>query len=351
MREYIEKSANPIPEYLILQRKALLQESERQVEVAPDKRKKRKRSSGKSEGADLLIKRRPDKKLRMDVSEKAKKNKTEQLTSLPYLTDFWKMQSLESASSIYKKAVGQQIVQIASKPLPWPPHFIQKIHLLENQKSSLPIYHLKNYQMETLDALRSLSFKGLSGIMALDMGLGKTITFSARIAQYIAEGGSGNILVMTPKTTLEQTKQSLIGYLEDAQLTAALSTWRFWNSLSKQEQLARADLIIRWIKRLDSSPPFTDKQNQCKRYERLGLAIAYAPQEIQDAHAAKFQLIASLPRHLSSDIPWERTCQDFNSFKNMISCNAYASVVSLADARQARIVCATYPMLMQDHHF
>lgn len=137
--------------------------------------------------------------------------------------NFWKILNSQSIFSVHAKVrreVLKQATLLEIQPLAYP-----ILHPLSELPLSAPCLPwcriLKPYQIEAVAELLRYRSKGLSKLLSLEMGLGKTFIFSEYIAQIIAESSDKRVhIVAVPKSLLGQTRSEISKLLAEASVTA-----------------------------------------------------------------------------------------------------------------------------------
>ncbi len=134
------------------------------------------------------------------------------------LEDLTKGQLNQAYNTLKKRTLNNAAI---STPLHYPLFDkIKKISSAELEKAAQEVKlcysGTKNYQIEAVKTVKLLQKLSLNPVVALDMGLGKTLVMEELIYQeLISSQTPGAILLISPLSLLEQTKDKLKVYLEE----------------------------------------------------------------------------------------------------------------------------------------
>jgi superfamily II DNA or RNA helicase len=126
--------------------------------------------------------------------------------------DFWKMQSLTSLDALTSKIdkhASRLKSLIENTPLTYP--ILNHFPNAGDLETLIPCYNplLKPYQQREVSKLIQYASKGVSRMLTLEMGLGKTYVYGELIAQRIASKAKGINLVIVPKSILQSIHEEL----------------------------------------------------------------------------------------------------------------------------------------------
>ena len=277
-------------------------------------------------------------------------------SSFPGIT-FWPRFSLQSAENVLRKASETQLASNEYKLLSWNKIMLERLQKENGNTSSLPpIWRLKRYQQAALDKMASLHSVGLFPLLCFDMGLGKTITYAAKIARFIAEGGKGDILVTVPPATLVQTHADLIDALTEAQYTAALSSLQHLEEFEENERRERIGEITNFVIRFTRSRAPSEDLMMIKRNERRkemiqGL-ISLIPEDLKSPQLKKiettfdFRLSEKKSPSFIPEIPFSyRSREQFQRIMQFRPDDCTEVLSTKKDDKNQKIILVTYPKL------
>jgi SNF2 family DNA or RNA helicase len=126
--------------------------------------------------------------------------------------DFWKMQSLTSLDALESKIRKRQSrLKTLTENIPLNYPLLDRFPTAEDLGKPIHCYNplLKPYQQREVGKLVQYALKGVSRMLALEMGLGKTYVYGEFIAQMIASKAKGINLVIVPKSILNSVHEEL----------------------------------------------------------------------------------------------------------------------------------------------
>lgn len=137
--------------------------------------------------------------------------------------NFWNQHielSLSKIESKVKREVTKEAVIEQIRPLDYP--ILEELSNLPEKSKILPLCRsLKTYQINAVAEMLRFRAKGLSQLLALEMGLGKTPTFVEFIAQILSESDKPQLhIVAAPVSLLLQLQREFSEFLKEASATA-----------------------------------------------------------------------------------------------------------------------------------
>lgn len=162
---------------------------------------------------------------------------------------FWKNNSLKLMEKVREFGSKHLLQSNPDAPLSWP--ILDKIKNLAGTSEQLPKAYqstLKPYQQESHQRIIQLNKAGLSSLLALDMGTGKTIIMAEGIILFIVEGNDGDILIVNPVSTLKQTKQAIKSRIAKGRFECFLGTLLNKDKYIPAEFTTRIESILQFIK-------------------------------------------------------------------------------------------------------
>ncbi len=207
------------------------------------------------------------------------------------------------------------------------------------QKLKVPL-GLKSYQQEGVQDILRLWHKGLSPILAFQMGLGKTITIAAALLEKSVKSESSCHLIVVPKSIAVQTARNMKNYLLTAQFNASRSYLELNEYENKILELIWNRLII---------PSLKSGENLDK-----GLDLARRHPFVSERRkflerSVNADILKQL--NLADDLPAEIKPIDSKTIYALLNFNS-EDIVNLDEQRRLplargnhQIYVATYPMI------
>ncbi len=192
--------------------------------------------------------------------------------------NFWKMLNRQSTSAIeskVRKEVIKETVLQELAPLDYP--IFDAISKLPPPTSYHPWCRiLKPYQVKAVAELLRFRSAGLSKLLSLEMGLGKTFIFGEYIAQSISKSATPQLhIVAVPLSLLEQTQRELTRFLLEASVTA-------WQMSGKRPQNTSSYIAL-----ANTVNELGDDLGNFTRFLRILTYFPHAKRELKSHQYAK----------------------------------------------------------------
>lgn len=141
--------------------------------------------------------------------------------------NFWELTNLQALSEVEeraKKISMRRATLIDCKPINYP--IINDLYRAGKIAPCVTFNpNLKSYQIEELSKVLGYGLKGISRILAFEMGLGKTYVYAEYLMQMLLKKRQ-SCVVLLPKSLLSSIKQDLIEYFDDACAHAWYLRWK-----------------------------------------------------------------------------------------------------------------------------
>ena len=225
---------------------------------------------------------------------------------------FWRNSGLRLVDKIEEKILKFEFKSNKEKPLSWP--VIDQVSLAD----SGPIYQstLKPYQKESHSRVEQLAELGLTSLLALEMGTGKTLIIAEGIIQYIAKGGKGDFLIVNPVSTFKQSKQAIKLRVAKARFECFLGSVRKLDQFNKEEETERLKVIFNFIQTHSPLIKDEDSVHHPRKRERikesLCLFVSFPHGKMKDVGYVKAMCDPESLKKL-----WEIALSDLKTWKNL----------------------------------